>query len=89
MYVYFVTAHKARWHTADQSPYLSHEVQLHMVNKPWLEDEATSTQPLDGATWSSPWLALDGTDAEETVLASTHMPTGSPTKRWIEFKVHS
>lgn len=89
MYVYYVKTHQTRWHTADQSPNLSHDVQLHMINKPWLEEEATKTQRLDGAAWSSPLLALDGTDAEATVLTSTRMPTGSPSKRWIEFEVHS
>lgn len=86
MYVHFAYAHKASFHTEDQSPYLSHDVQLHVVNRPWLEDEATSSQRLDGAKWSSLLLALDGTDATATVLASTHMPIAGPS-RWIEFKV--
>ncbi|CAN0426031.1 unnamed protein product, partial [Scytosiphon promiscuus] len=75
------------WHTKDQPPYLSRDFQLHVVNQPWLEDEATMTQRLDGVDWSSPLLALDGSDAEETVLASTPMPIASPTLRWVVFEV--
>lgn len=86
MYVYFEYAHKAGSQTIDQAPYLTHEVQLHVVNKPWLEDQATTTERLTGVSWDETYLALDGSDADSSVLASEIMPMGGP-KRWVQFKV--
>lgn len=86
MYVKFAYAHKPVFQTDDQTSYLNHEIQPHVVNEPWLEDEATTTERLDGVSWSANLLALDGTDADADVPASEPMPIEGPS-RWIQFKV--
>ena len=88
MYVYFVASHQPSSQTSDETPYLSHDMQLQVVNEPWLEDEATTLKRLTGAYWDSTLLAIDGTDAESSVLASQPMPMAMPTGRWIQFQVH-
>lgn len=42
MYVYFTYAHKASWQSEDDSPYLCHTAQLHVLKEEWKEDEATT-----------------------------------------------
>lgn len=72
MYVYYDYAFKPAFHTYDETPYLTHEVQLHVVNKAWLEDEATTIERLTGVSWSETYLALDGTDVVSYLFLSGH-----------------
>ena len=64
MYLYYVYAHKASWHSITRTPFIPRYMQVHLVKKFWRETQATSSRRYSGAYWSSPWLGLDGTDAE-------------------------
>lgn len=64
MYLYYVYAHKASWHPITFTPFIPRYMQVHLVKKFWRETQATSTLRYSRAYWSSPWLGLDGTDAE-------------------------
>ena len=64
MYLYFWYANKASWHTITFTPLIPRYIQVHLVKKSWSETQATSSRRYYGANWSSPWLGLDGTDAE-------------------------
>jgi len=64
MYLYYLYAHKSRWHPITGIPFIPRYMQVHLVKKYWREKQATSSRPYSGANWTSPWLGLDGTDAE-------------------------
>ncbi|XP_078371189.1 uncharacterized protein LOC144654843 [Oculina patagonica] len=64
MYLYYVYAHKPSWHPITMTPFIPRYMQTHLVKKSWVESQATSTKRYSSATWSTPWLGLDGTDAE-------------------------
>lgn len=86
MYIYFHYAHKPSWYSVDDSPYVKHEAQLHMVLKSWDEAEATSLYRLSGDEWDTQYLAIDGTDADATVIGSNTMHIGQPA-RFMAFEV--
>ena len=67
MYLYYLTAHRARLHTIYQAPFIPRYMQVHMVRKAWKETEATRIKRVSNAkfpNWSTPWLGLDCTDAD-------------------------
>jgi len=64
MYLYYMYAHKASWYSITYCPFIPRCMQVHLVKKSWRETQATSSRRYNGANWSSPWLGLDGTDAE-------------------------
>jgi len=64
MHLYYLGAHKASWHSITFSPFIPRYMQVHLVKKFWRETQATNSMRYYGANWSSPWLGLDGTDAE-------------------------
>ena len=66
MYLYYVYAHKASWQSITLTPFIPRYLEVHLVKKAWNEAQATRTQRLTGVSWSSAWLGLDGTDAEES-----------------------
>ena len=87
MYLYYEYSHKASFDTAKSVPFIPRHLQVHLVKKPWVESQTTSTMHLPGSPWSSRWLALDGTDAEATPQQGTvtifpHRPKG-----FVEFDV--
>ena len=87
MYLYYIYSHKPSFMSAKRVPFIPRYLQVHLVKKPWNESQATSTMRLRGIPWSSPWLALDGTDAEATPQQGTvtmfpYRPSG-----FVEFDV--
>lgn len=64
MYLYYVYAHKASWHSIRRTPFIPRYLEVHLVKKYWKEREATQRKRLSRAYWSAPWLALDGRDAQ-------------------------
>ena len=87
MYLYYIYSHKPSFMSAKSVPFIPRYLQVHLVKKPWDESQATSTMRLRGIPWSSPWLALDGTDAEATPQQGTvtmfpYRPSG-----FVEFDV--
>ena len=64
MYLSYLYAHNSRWHPNTRSPFIPRYLQVHLVKKYWRETQATSSVRYSGANWTSPWLGLDGTDAE-------------------------
>ena len=87
MYLYFQYSLKASFMSIKSVPLFSRYLRVYLVKKPWDESQTTSTMRLRGIPWSSPWLALDGTDAEATPQQGTvtifpHRPKG-----FVEFDV--
>ena len=66
MYLYYEYSHKASFMSTKNVPFIPRYLRVHLVKKPWVESQTTSTMRLRGVPWSSQWLALDGTDAEAT-----------------------
>ena len=64
MYLYYVYAHKASWHSIKTTPFIPRYLEVRLVKKFWREAQATSMYRYRGSRWSSPWLSLDGRDAE-------------------------
>ncbi len=67
MNVYYWYAHKASWMTNAQVPFISRPIEVRQVLKSWKESEATSSRRFNGASWSQPYLGLDGTDAKSFI----------------------
>ncbi|XP_078371247.1 uncharacterized protein LOC144654884 [Oculina patagonica] len=90
MYLYYVYAHKASWHSITYSPFIPRYMQVHLVKKSWEESQATSTKRSSSANWSSPWLGLDGTDAEaipQDWNPVTIFPHPGSFSRFVEFDI--
>lgn len=66
MYLYYEYAHKASRSTIEEVPFIPRFLEVHLVKKTWDEALTTSIKRLGGTSWSSPYLALDGTDAAAT-----------------------
>ena len=66
MYLYYEYSHKASFSSIKSVPFILRYLRVYLVKKPWAESQATSTMRKRRIRWSSPWLALDGRDAEAT-----------------------
>ena len=87
MYLYYEYSHKASFSSIKTVPFILRYLRVYLVKKPWAESQATSTIRKRGIRWSSPWLALDGRDAEAnpqrgTVTIFPYRPHG-----FVEFDV--
>ena len=88
MYLYYIKSGKPSYMSAESIPFIPRYLQVHLVKKPWNESQATSTMRLRGIPWSSPWLALDGTDAEATPQQGTvTIFPFRPSGQFVEFDV--
>ena len=87
MYLYYEYAHKASWYSDAQAPFIPRYLEVHLVRKPWNEAEATSTWRLSGFSWSSPWLGLNGTDAEAASQPGTVTISRNSTRGFVEFDI--
>ncbi len=67
MNVYYWYAYKTSWLTDAQAPFISRPIEVRQVLKNWKESEANSGCPFNGASWSRPYLGLDGTDAKSFI----------------------
>jgi len=87
MYLYYVYAHKASWHTITQTPFIPRHLQVHLVKKSWNEAQATSRRRDNSHSWTTKWLGLDNNDAEaeaqpQTVTIFPYRPAG-----FVEFDI--
>ena len=94
MYLYYVYAHKASSDSITKTPFVPRYLELHLVKKSWKETEATSSRRDSRNLWCTPYLGLDGTDAEQipesgTLTIFPYRPRGlvefdvtSAVKRW-------
>ena len=64
MYLYYVYAHKASWHSIKFNPFIPRYLEVRLVKKYWMERGATTRYRYGRYRWSSRWLSLDGRDAE-------------------------
>ena len=64
MYLYYVYAHKASWHSIKNTPFIPRYLEVRLVKKYWNEARATTIYRYGHYRWSSQWLSLDGRDAE-------------------------
>ena len=86
MYLYYVYSHKASFQSVQQAPFISRNIQVHVVKKEWEETQATRTYRKTGVPWSQPYLALNGSDAKKKVLDSVTIYTGRP-RGFVEFDI--
>ena len=87
MYLYYVYAHKASWHSITTTPFIPRYLEARLVKKYWSEAQATSLYRFGRYRWSSQWLSLDGRDAEASpqrgiVTIFPHRPRG-----FVEFDI--
>ena len=61
MYLYYVYSHKASFQSIQQAPFISRNIEVHMVKKEWEESQATRDFRKTGVPWSQPYLNLNGT----------------------------
>ena len=87
MYLFYEYAHKPKKFSDAQAPFIPRYLEVHLVKKPWNEAEATSTWRLSNISWSSPWLGLDGTDAEAAPQPDTVTISRNSTTGFVEFDV--
>ncbi len=90
MYLYYVYAHKPSGHSITMTPYIPRYMQAHLVKKYWNEGQATRTKRTSILNWSSPWLGLDGTDAEaipQDWNPVTIFPHPGSFSRFVEFDI--
>lgn len=87
MYLYYVYSHKASSHSVQQTPFITRFLEVHLVKKHWKESQATSSRRINGASWSKPWLGLDGTDAEASSQCGTVPIYTSRPRGFVEFDV--
>ena len=86
MYLYYVYSHKASFYTVQQAPFISRNIEVHVVKKEWEESQATSTFRKTGVPWSQPYLDLNGGDARKKVLDSVTIYTSRP-RGFVEFDI--
>ena len=87
MYLYYEYSHQASFIPTKSVPFIPRYLRVYLVKKPWDESQTTSTMRLRGISWSSPWLALDGTDAEATPQRGTVTIFPVRPKGFVEFDV--
>ena len=87
MYLYFWYAHKASWHTVQQTPYISRHLRVHQVKKSWSESQATTTNRYSWIRWSSSYLALDGSDAAAYPQSGDVVMYPGQPSRYVDFDV--
>ena len=66
MYIYYNGAYKAAWKSDIETPFIPRKLAVHFVLKSWYEQTATKTERDGGKLWWTPYLGLDGSDAERT-----------------------
>ena len=87
LYVGYWFSYKPTSMTVQQAPFIVRPLQVHRIMKEWSETEATSVNRKSNDQWSSPFLALDDTDAASHVQDTVTIYTGRPNKQYIEFDI--
>lgn len=87
MYLYYVYAHKASWHSITYTPFIPRHLEVHLVKKRWSEAQATTYNRLRGIPWSSPWLDLNGADAEAAPQRETVTIFPLRQRGFVEFDI--
>ena len=78
MYLYFWYSHKASFMSDEEVPYIPRPLQVNQIRKYWNENTATRDYRQSGVKWSIPYLGLDGSDANASVLDVVTVYTGRP-----------
>ena len=78
MYLYYRYSHKPTSMPVAEAPFITRTIQAHRILKYWKETEATTTKRHDGASWSSTYLGIDGTDADYIPTGETTIHAGMP-----------
>ena len=87
MYLYYWYSHKASFMTVQQVPFIVRTLQVHQIKKQWSETQATSVNRQSGRAWTSPFLALDGSDAASDIQDNVKLYTYHPGEQYIEFDI--
>lgn len=86
MYLYYVYAHKASFHSVRKTPFLSRNIIIHRVLKPWSERTATSLYRVGKLGWFSKYLNLGRDAVASRQYPVTRLHTARPSG-WMEFDV--
>ena len=62
----------------EEVPYIPRPLQVNQIRKYWNENTATRDYRQSGVKWSIPYLGLDGSDANASVLDVVTVYTGRP-----------
>ena len=88
MYIYYSYSHKASWQSVTQAPFISRTIQAHRVLKSWNETQATQYKRDSSNKWTTPYLGLDDTDANDCPTGHTTIHTYRPSG-FVEIEVTS
>ncbi|XP_057311009.1 uncharacterized protein LOC130648899 [Hydractinia symbiolongicarpus] len=86
MYLYYVYAHKASFHSVRRTPFFSHNIVIHRVLKPWNERQTTSLYRVGKIRWYSQYLNLQKDATSAIQYPITRLNSGRPSG-WMEFDV--
>ena len=87
MYIFYWYSHKASFMTDQQVPSIARTLQVRQIKKQWSETQATSINRQSGRAWSSPFLALDGSDAASHIQDDVKLYTNRPGGQYMEFDI--
>ena len=87
MHIFYWYSHKASFMTVQQVPSIARTLQVRQIKKQWNETQATSINHQSGIQWTSPFLALDGSDAATYVQDNVILRPNQKTRVYIEFDI--
>ena len=88
MYIYYSHSHKASWQSVTQAPFISRTIQAHRVLKYWSETQATRNYRYSRVKWTTPYLGIDDTDANDCPTGHATIHTWRPAG-YVEIEVTS
>ena len=87
MYIYYWYSHKPSSMTEQQVPSIARTLQVHQIKKQWSETQATSINRQSDIPWTSPFLALNGSDAASDIQDNVILRPNQPGRVYIEFNI--
>ena len=76
-----------RFNVTGNVPNIPRTFQVHQIKKEWSETSATSSYRTEGVEWSSPYLALDGSDADAITVSTVNSRESKAQPGYIEFDI--
>ena len=87
MYLYYWYSHKPSFMSVEQVPSIVRTLQVRQIKKEWNETQATSINRQSGRSWTSPFLALNGSDASSYVQDNVLLHPNQSGRVYIEFNI--
>ena len=87
MYIFYWYSHKPSYMSVEQVPFIIRTLQVRQIKKEWSETQATSINRQSGRSWTSPFLALNGSDASSYVQDNVLLHPNQSGRVYIEFNI--